>query len=339
LVNQVLTDWFRQLPKVELHLHLEGAIPTDALWLLIQKYGGDPALLDEQALARRFVYRDFSHFIETWMWKNQYLRNYEDFSFIAEAVALDLASQNIRYAEAFFSPVDFSRHGLETQKLTEAIRMGLDQVDGIQINLVADLVRTTPIEIAWKTLFSLNELKELGVIGIGLGGPEAGYPPAPFTEIYKQARQMGFHTSAHAGESAGPDSIWGVIRGLEVERIGHGTRAYEDDALLEYLVEHQIPLEMCPISNLRTGVVRNIEIHPIRTYFLHGIPVTVNTDDPKMFGNSLAEEYQLLVERLGFNHEDIRDLIMNAVKHSWLADEQKRQLMVEFKQVPAWSQK
>src|SRR5512136_716780 len=123
-----MMDWFEQVPKVELHLHLEGAIPYDALWELIVKYGGDPAVPDREALQRRFAYRDFPHFIETWLWKNQLLREYEDFALIAEAVARDLARQNIRYAEAFFSPSDFARHGLGVQRLTEAIRTGLARV-------------------------------------------------------------------------------------------------------------------------------------------------------------------------------------------------------------------
>ena len=121
-------DWFERIPKVEIHLHLEGAIPLDALWRLIEKYGGDPSVPDPAALARRFEYRDFPHFIDTWLWKNEFLREYEDFTWIAEAVARDLARQNVRYLEAFYSPPDFSHHGLETQRLTEAVRSGLSRV-------------------------------------------------------------------------------------------------------------------------------------------------------------------------------------------------------------------
>jgi adenosine deaminase len=120
--------WFERLPKVELHVHLEGAIPIDALWKLVRKYGGDALVLSKEMLRRRFEYRDFPHFIETWVWKNQFLREYEDFTYIAEALARDLVSQTIRYAEVFYSPPDFIRHGLETQPITEAIRRGLEAV-------------------------------------------------------------------------------------------------------------------------------------------------------------------------------------------------------------------
>lgn len=330
------TPWYHLVPKVELHLHLEGAIPAEALWQLIQKYGGDPDVPDYHSLEKRFEYRDFLHFLETWMWKNSYLREYEDFTFISEAVARDLSSQNIRYVEAFFSPADFVAHGLETQKLAEAIRAGLDRIEEIQINLVADLVRTTPLDKAHRILIELNEVKKLGIVGIGIGGPEDGFPPEPFTEIYELARQMGFHSSAHAGEAAGPESIWGAIRNLHVDRIGHGTRAFEDKMLLDYLAENRVPLEMCPISNVRTAVVDSIECHPVRAYYEQGILVTINTDDPKMFQNSLAEEYYLLEKILGFSRAEILALIDNAIDVSWLPEGQKRELALKIHQDPSW---
>jgi adenosine deaminase len=329
-------NWFERVPKVELHLHLEGAIPHKALWELVQKYGGDPSAPDFEALKQRFEYRDFPHFIETWVWKNQFLREYEDFTFIAAAVAQDLARQNIRYAEAFFSPPDFARHGLETQKLTEAIRTGFSQVPEVEIALVADLVRDFGPEKAALTLAEVNKVQHLGVVGIGIGGSEQAFPPEPFKDVYEEARRLGFHTSAHAGEAAGAESIWGAIRSLQVERIGHGTRAEEDHALLDYLAEHQIPLEMCPLSNVCTKVVDSIEAHPIRRYFERGIIVSVNTDDPKMFGNSLAEEFWLLEKKLGFSRIEIQSLILQSIQVAWLPGEKKQQLIETFRGDPAW---
>jgi adenosine deaminase len=331
-------SWFERVPKVELHLHLEGAIPHDALWQLVQKYGGDPSVPDLETLERRFEYRDFPHFIETWIWKNGFLREYEDFIFIAEAVARDLAGQNIHYVEAFFSPADFFHHGLGTQKLTEAIRAGLSRVTEVEVALVADLVRDFGPEKAAVTLAEVNEVRDLGVVGIGIGGMEQEFPPEPFEAVYEKARQLGFHTSAHAGEAAGAASIWGAIRSLRADRIGHGTRAEEDGSLLDYLAEHRIPLEMCPISNVRTGVVDSLEEHPIRRYFERGIVVTVNTDDPKMFGNSLAEEFRLLEEKLGFSRDELRSLILQGIQTAWLPEERKRQLVEAFRNDPAWQE-
>jgi adenosine deaminase len=323
---------YANIPKIELHLHLEGAIPLDSLWALCQKYGGDPTIPDIAVLEQRFAYKDFPHFIETWVWKNQFLREYEDFTFIAEHVGRDLAQQNVLYAEAFYSPGDFARHGLKTQELTAAIRAGLARVPEIEVALIADLVRDFGPERAAVTLQEVHEVQGLGVIGIGIGGSEQNHPPEPFAAVYEQARQLGLHTTAHAGEAAGAESIWGAIRSLHIERIGHGTRAYEDPALLDFLAEQQIPLEMCPISNLRTGVVGKIAQHPIRHYFEKGILVTVNTDDPKMFGNSLVEEYEALETELGFTPAEIRQLIENAVQASWLPEDKKKSLLSKVRQ-------
>jgi adenosine deaminase len=331
-------SWFERIPKVELHLHLEGAIPHHALWELIQKYGGDPSIPDIPALERKFAYRDFPHFIQVWTWKNQFLREYEDFTFIAAAVAQDLARQNIRYAEIFFSPADFRRHGLQTQRLAGAIRTGLSKVPQIDVALVADLVRDFGPQSASLTLAEVNDVRELGVVGIGMGGSEPGFPPEQFARIYEEARRLGFHTTAHAGEAAGPESIWGAIRSLQVERIGHGTRAEEDKALLDHLAAQRIPLEMCPISNVRTGVVKSIEEHPARRYFDRGIVVTINTDDPKMFGDSLAQEYWLLVEKLGFSRDDIRTVILQGIRSAWLPEDRKMQLVEAFRRSSAWTE-
>jgi adenosine deaminase len=318
------------VPKVELHLHLEGAIPHEALWQLIRKYGGDPAVPNVEALRQKFQFRDFPHFIETWVWKNQYLREYEDFTLIAKAVAHNLVRQNVKYAEMFYSPLPFLQQGLETRKLAEAICNGLGRVKQIEIALIMDFSRDSGVADAEKNLGAVMELKKLGVIGVGLGGSEQKYPPELYTKIYEKARSMGFHTTAHAGEAAGPQSIWGAVRSLKVERIGHGTRAIEDDSLMRYLAEKQIPLECCPLSNVRTGVVKSIEAHPVKKFFDAGLLVTVNTDDPAMFGNSLTQEYQMLEERLGFSRDEVRKLILNGVKASWLSNDRKKKLQETF---------
>jgi adenosine deaminase len=320
-------DWHEKAPKVELHVHLEGAIPLPTLWELVQKYGGDKSVPTLDSLQERFRYQDFAQFIQTWIWKNRFLREYDDFTFVAEAVASDLAAQNIVYAEAFYSPPDFLRRGLKTQELTAAIRRGLNKVRTTEIALVADLVRDEGASCGAATLHELRDVREFGVVGIGLGGSEHAHPPEDYRQVYEQARAFGFRTSAHAGEAAGAQSIWGAIHALKVDRIGHGTRAYEDAKLLEYLAEKRIPLEVCPVSNLRTGVVARIEDHPIRDYFNRGIIVTVNTDDPKMFGNSLAEEYRLLETHLGFSRHEVCQLMIAAIQSAWLPAYRKQELL------------
>ncbi len=315
--------WLAGLPKAEIHLHLEGAIPLSTLWKLMEKYGGDPEVPDMEALSRRFVYRDFPHFISTWIWKNRFLREYEDFTLIAEGVARELVSQNVKYAEVFYSPPEFQALGLSIQGITTAIRKGLERVPQARIALITDLVRDLGPEEGARTLAKALEVRDQGVIGIGIGGMEKEHPAGLFTAVYAQARRAGLHVTAHAGEADGASSVRAAVEKLEAERIGHGTRAFEDPSLVELLARRRIPLEMCPISNLRTGAVARLEDHPIRRYFLAGIPVTVNTDDPAMFSTSLVEELYTLRTVLGFSREEVLQVVKNGFACSWAPAEIK----------------
>lgn len=332
------SDWFARVPKVELHLHLEGAIPHQALWALIEKYGGDPAVPCVEALTERFRFWDFPHFLEMWRWKNQFLRTYEDFTCIAEAMARDLAQQHVRYAEVFFSPSRFAPVGLTPPGLAAAIRAGLARVAEIDVALIADLVRDHGPERALHTLRAVHEARDYGIVGIGIGGSEQQFPPELFRDVYAQARQLGFRTSAHAGEAAGAASVWGAVQALHVDRIGHATRAEEDLALLDYLAERQIPLELCPLSNVATGVISAYGDHPVRRYVDRGLAVTINTDDPKMFGNSLAEEFRLLCAHFDFTRAEIRALILQSIQATWLPPERQDALRQRCLTDPAWAE-
>lgn len=334
-----MKEFIKLLPKAELHLHLEGAIPLQALWQLLEKYNAVSEVGSIEGLQNKFRYKDFSSFINTWVWKNSFLREYEDFEFIAQEVAKDLKNQNIRYCEAFYSPGDFARHGLHPQLLTSSIRKGLNKVDGIEINLVADLIRDFGPLKGEIWLKQIEEVKDQGVIGIGIGGSEYEFPPTPYKRIYQMARKMGFKCSAHAGEAAGATSIWDSINELHVDRIGHGTRAIEDANLVNLLKEKRIPIEMCPISNLRTGVVKDIHDHPVKTFVELGLFVSINTDDPKMFNNSLEEEYLLLVETFGWGKKEVSLLAHNAIDSSWATERIKENLRDELDQYLISSEK
>ncbi len=320
---------FTAIPKIENHLHLEGAIPYEALWQLITKYGGDKSVQSQDQLKKKFVYRDFDHFIEMWGWKNQFIREYEDFMFISEAVFSDLVDQNVKYAEVFISPSLFKEQ-LSAQQIVEAICLGIEKVPGIRVNLIIDLVRNYGPEEEFKTLFEINEVKNLGIIGIGIGGSENEYPSELFSQLFEQARKFGFRTTAHAGEASGPESIWSSIRDLHVDRIGHGTRAIQDRKLMAYLAENKIPVELCMLSNLRTGVIDSIENHPVKTFIDKGIPVSINTDDPKMFGNSLADEYQTLQDVFFYSNEEINTIILKSIDTLWLDEQEKKALKKVF---------
>jgi adenosine deaminase len=312
------------MPKVELHLHLEGAIPLPTLWEIIEGHGGDDTMRAEADLADFFAYRDFDHFIDTWTWMIGFLRRYEDFTHGAEAVARSLAEQNIVYAEAFFSPSDFRDHGLDPGGLAKAIRTGLDRVPGVEVALIVDLVRDRGPASAATTFAAISEVaEETGVIGVGIGGHEAEYPPELFAGVYRTARQAGFQVTAHAGEAAGPASVWGAVTALEVERIGHGVRSVEDPRLIDYLVERQIPLEVCPTSNVRTGVVPGWDTHPARHLIESGAMVTLNTDDPTLFHTTLAREYQAVENHFSLDESDLRRISCAAIEASWAPEPTK----------------
>ena len=318
-----MRDW-TTMPKAELHFHLEGAIPVPTLWELIQQHGGDPIIKSQEQLAEWFSYRDFAHFMETWEWMNGFLRSYDDFEFAAESVAHHLVEQNIVYVEAFFSPSDFRHHGLNPQGIATAIRTGLDRVAGVDVPLIVDLVRDRGPSGTARTLAAIKEIaSEAGVIGIGIGGFELAHPPEQFAAVYDDAREAGFRLTAHAGEEAGPESVWGAIRDLGAERIGHGIRSIEDPRLVEYLVEHQLPLEVCPTSNLRTGVIAHWDQHPVGRLIDAGVMVTINTDDPAMFDANLAGEFENLVTHFGLDEKAVKHLSLAVIEASW-ADEATR---------------
>jgi adenosine deaminase len=328
-----MRDW-STMPKAELHLHLEGAIPVPTLWELIEHHGGDPVIKSQQQLIDFYEYRDFAHFMETWVWMNTFLRTYDDFEFASEAVARHLVQQNIVYAETFFSPTDFRRHGLTRQGIALAIRAGLDKVPEIEVPLIVDLVRDRGPEGTSLTLDAITEVAdEARIIGVGIGGYEAENPPELFADVYRRARERGFRLTAHAGEADGPASVWGAIRSLGVERIGHGVRSAEDPALVEYLVEQQLPLEVCPTSNIRTGVVADWEAHPARSLIEAGALVTINTDDPAMCHSSLACEFQVLDEVFDLDEATIKRISLAPVAASWAPPETKQHLDTTIK---AW---
>lgn len=324
-------DWLAALPKAELHLHLEGAIPLPALFELIGDAGGDPAVPTLEALRERLTYPDFPAFIDSWIWKNGFLRSYDDFAFIAEAVAAELARQNIRYAELFFSPGRFADRGLTPARLAMAIRSGFDRVPEVTLCLIADLVRDLGPENAAVTLAEVVEVAdEAGIPGIGIGGSEHLYPPEPFAPVYEAARKAGLRTSAHAGEAAGAASVRGAVEALGVDRVGHALRAEEDEAVVDLLAESGVVLELCPLSNLATGVIGRIEDHPVRRYWERGLNITVNTDDPGMFHNSLAGEYAVLMDVFGFSRAEIRRLAAAALEGAWCGPEEKERLRPLF---------
>ncbi len=325
--NNKIRNTIKNMPKIELHLHLEGAFTVSFLFDLIQKYGTDPAVKTIRDLEKKFVFKDFPHFIETWFWKNQFFKSPEDFEKSTYFTLKNLYQQNVIYAEVFYSPWDFVQFGLQVESITEATLAGIQRAKndfGIRCQLIADLCRDYGAETAIDRFKQILPYRNKGVIGIGLGGSEQNFPPEPFESVFQFVRDTGFHRVAHAGEAAGAKSVWGAIEKLDVERIGHGVRAIEDPRLVQYLREKQIPLEVCVTSNLKTAVFPSLEAHPIKQFFEDGLLVTINSDDPAMFGANITDEYYRLSEKVGFTPESLKQLTFNAINAAFLSTDEKK---------------
>jgi len=323
----------RMMPKTELHLHLEGAIPLETLYELILRGGEDPSIQTIEDLEKKLTYTDFAHFIEVWTWMTTFIKEEKNFEEIVYQVLRNLSEQNVKYVEAFYSPGDYWRQGLSVQKITEYMIKGKErayQDFGIRSELIVDLIRNHGPDVGIQRLEEVTPYLGKGVIGIGLGGSEQKCPADPYAHVYKEARRRGFRLTAHAGEAVGPDSIWAALRKLRCERIGHGVRAKEDPKLISLLKEWQIPLEICVISNVKTKVCQSVESHPIKQYYEDGLMVTVNSDDPSMFNTSITQEYLVIAQKLNFTVNDIRQLTMNGIEASFMSEKEKEAMKAQF---------
>lgn len=325
-----MSDVFELAPKVELHLHLEGAIPLEAMWQLVSGYG-HPGTRTLEEMAARFEYRDFAHFIETWQWMLPFIRTADDWTFVAGAVARSLAQQHIIYAEASISPTDFRQHGLSVAEIATAVRRGLGAVEGTRVNLLVDLVRDTGPARCMRTLEQVIEVApDAGIVGITIGGSEQTYPPGPYAAVYARAGEAGLGRSVHAGEAGGAANVWSALRDLGTDRIGHGIRAVEDPELVAHLVATAMPLEVCPTSNVRTGVVASWAQHPVVELVERGARVTINSDDPTYFGSSVGGDLRAVA---GLTELDVERHTRYAIEAAFLGSDDRARLLAE---VGAW---
>lgn len=324
--NNTVHHIIEKMPKIELHLHLEGAFTFESLFGLLEKYGGDSQIKTPADLKQKFVFRDFEHFLELWFWKNQFYREPVDFEDCAYKVLESLSHQNVIYCEIFYSPWDFVSEKLSVEEITESVLSGINRATNefpIDCALIADIVRDYDCNSAIDRVKQVEPYKDQGVIGIGLGGSEQKYPARLFTDAFKRARDCGLHLTAHAGEASGPESVWEAINFLNAERIGHGIRAIEDPQLIEYLKDNNLPLEVCVNSNLKTKIFSSPELHPIKKFIDMDLNVTVNSDDPSMFGASLTEEFLILHDMFEMSLDDMRNVTFNALNSAFISNDFK----------------
>lgn len=333
-----LESYLHAAPKAELHIHLEGTIRPGTLLELAARNGVPIPAATEAGLRQWFTYRDFDHFIEIYVTVTRCLRTVEDYELIVYELGAELARQHVRYAEVTFSPSTHHMLGIPHDTYFSGLRQGRARAQadfGVEINWIFDIVRsvrdTTRVRsLADYTTSVAIEGKDDGVVGLGLRGSEAGYPPEPFAPWFARAHAEGLHSVPHAGETAGPESIWGALLSLGAERIGHGVRAVEDPELVEFLVKHRIPLEVSPTSNIRLGVYPDYGTHPLPRLHGAGAIVTVNSDDPVLFNTTLNDELALLAGPLGLSVTIIDEILLNAVRYSFLPIDRRRTLEEAF---------
>jgi len=339
MIAEHLERYLLAIPKAELHVHLEGSIQPATLLILAQRNGVDLPVHTIEDVQKWFIFRDFNHFIEIYLDITRCLRTIEDYELIAYEFGANMARQNIRYAEVTFSP---STHryalGIPHDTYFAGLTQGRERARaefGVEIRWVFDIVRNVEDEARNRELADYVtsvaiEGKDDGVVALGLGGAEIGYPPERYARWFERAREAGLHSAPHAGETVGPTSVWGALRVLAAERLGHGVRAIEDPALVEYLAEQHIPLELCPTSNVCLGIYANTAEHPFPRLYSAGVPVTINSDDPPLFNTDLNTEVKLLVDPFNFDIETVNHIVLNGVRHNFLPLEEKQVMEATF---------
>lgn len=316
-----LTSFIAGLPKAELHVHHVGsASPRIVAELAARHEGASPVPADPAALADYFAFRDFGHFIEVYLSVVDLIRDDEDVRTLTYEVARELARQQVRYAELTITPYSHVRRGIPAAEFCAAIedaRRSAAADFGIDLRWCFDIPGEAGLPAAEETLRIALEERPDGLISFGLGGPEVGVPRPQFKPYFDKARAAGLRSVPHAGETTGPETIWSALRDLGAERIGHGVSAAGDPELMAYLADNQVPLEVCPTSNVRTRAVPSLDEHPLPALVAAGVPVTINSDDPPMFGTTLEEEYAVAARLLGLDTAGVAELARAAVRASF----------------------
>jgi adenosine deaminase len=329
-----LNEFIAGLPKVELHVHHVGsASPRTVAALAARHQGSTSVPADPDLLREYFEFTDFAHFIDVYLSVVDLIRTPEDVELLTYEVAADLAAQNVRYVELTLTPYSSIRGGIAAEAYCEAIESARRRARedlGIELVWCFDIPGQDGIPAAETTLDVALGLRPDGLVSFGLGGPEIGVGREQFAPYFARARAAGLHSVPHAGESTGPETIWDALDHLGAERIGHGIAAVHDPELLARLAREGIPLEVCPTSNIRTRSVPSLAEHPLPALVEAGVPVSVNSDDPPMFGTTLSQEYAVAAELLGLDNEGIAELAADAVRMSFLPSAEQSAIRSEI---------
>lgn len=333
--NSKIYEFIRRMPKVNLHTHLEGTIQPATLLTLAHRNNIALPSTDEQELRTFFAFRNFDHFIKVYTLVTSCLKMPADYELVAYEFGRQCHTHNVRYAEVTFSiETNCEMSGLSWQTILTALNKGRARANKdfqVDWQWVFDIIRDHP-DTQQKILDTVKQTRKDGVIALGLTGHEDATSAQAFEGTFQEAKRCNIMRTIHAGELNGPSSIWDALKLLNANRIGHGVRAIQDPQLMEYLIIHQIPLELCPTSNIRLGIFPDFAHYPLRTFWDAGVFITVNDDDPALFNTDMTQEYQLLVDHFGFDEDMLEKISLNAVRASFLDDRQKTKLEEEFRQ-------
>lgn len=323
-------DFLRRLPKAELHLHLEGTVTPETLVELSERHPAGRLTMEQARALYRYV--DFTGFLLAFKAITERLLAPDDYELITWRMARTLAAQGVVHAEVYVSVgvvYYWRRIGFEPLFAgMERARLRAERELGITILWIFDAVRHFGVEEAARVFHKAAEMRRehASIVGIGIGGDERRTGAEPFRELYAEARDAGLRLTAHAGETVGPESIWGALN-IGAERIGHGLSAQHDAELMEVLAERQMPIEICITSNVRTGSCASLPEHPVRRYFEAGLMITLNSDDPALFGSDLSGEYRLAEREFQFTEEQLRELASNSIEASFLPPDRRVALL------------
>ncbi|HZF09095.1 MAG TPA: adenosine deaminase [Thermoanaerobaculia bacterium] len=330
-----LDRFLLRMPKVELHVHLEGTMRPAILLELARRNHIDLPARDEAGLKRWFRFQDFEHFVQIYLTCSSALRNPEDFELLVLDFLAEQAYQKVAYCEAHFTIGTHVMAGRDGDEIREALAAAIAEGErryGVVLRLIPDIVRNVGPAVADVTLEWALAGREKGVVALGLSGSESRFGSEPFRPHFEAAEEAGLHRVAHAGEHAGPAAIRGVLADCHPERIGHGVRAIEDPSLVAELARLQMPLEVSPSSNVALKVFPSLAAHPFDRLKKAGVPVSVNTDDPAFFGTNLTREYLHLNQAFGYGPAELAGLSLAALRQSFLPAEQKAALEGELRE-------
>ena len=335
-----MISFVRRLPKVELHLHLEGSIRPETLREMARRKPNGLEAAESWIQGREregFRYREFSDFLDAFKLLSLLLETPQDYALAATRLIDELAAENVRYAEITLSAgvVLWKKQSLEA--IFEALAESADAASrrlGVRINWIFDAIRQFGADHAREVLHCAARFKHQGVVAFGIGGDEVRGPARLFADIFKEARELGLHTTVHAGETAGPESVRDAVEILKAERIGHGTSARQDEPTIQLLADRRITMECCLTSNVATGVIETVEEYPLRRFLAAGVLATINSDDPAFFNTNLEQEIVLATERFGLTQAEVIGLTRNAICGAFIAEDTCAALLAELAETP-----